>query len=247
MTAPFDALTRLGTNFRERQRTLLEMRHDRLQFARQFMLRQLHCLGMDEYCDRKKFKTDHGDLMWLNFEIVPLPEAQSIKATVQALQHFVHNIEINISDATGDVTVRENDNAMPDSAVAQHRLVTKIDNLEVESNHVAFGEYYPATPGLQEQALMICDVVEEDKLFPYRHSERLRQDVITIISLVSHQGEDGKPIIVMARWLCQRILKSVIPVPQFAVNRIRDNAEKGPRPCSHAASTHPPCRALNVV
>ncbi|KAG6610430.1 uncharacterized protein IUM83_06633 [Phytophthora cinnamomi] len=156
MTGPFDALTKLGIDACGRHAALLAMRHDRLQFARQFMLRQRQLLGFDEYCERKKFKADNGDLVSLNYEIIPLPGARSIKSMVEALQRFVHNIEINISEATGDVTVRENDDAMPDSAVTQHRLVTKIGNaMESESNNVAFGEYYPASPGLLEQALTL--------------------------------------------------------------------------------------------
>ncbi|GMF46302.1 unnamed protein product [Phytophthora fragariaefolia] len=227
MTAPFDVPTRLGTDPFERQATLLRVRQDRLQFARQFMFRQWQCMGIEEYSERKKFKAANGDLVSLTFEIVPLPEAQTIKSTVEALRRFDQNIEISISEASGDITVRENDDATSGCAVIQHRLVTKVNNkIEAEANNVAFGEYCPATRGQQEQALMVCDVVEEDEIFPYRRSERLRQDVITIISLVSHQDENGKPVIVMTRWLCQRIHKSPIHAPQFVINRIRSNAEK---------------------
>lgn len=63
---------------------------------------------------------------------------------VNALQVFVYNLEIDISEAAADVTVRENDDSTSDITVAQHRLATKIDiAVEVEANSVAFGEYRP--------------------------------------------------------------------------------------------------------
>ncbi|GMF29977.1 unnamed protein product [Phytophthora lilii] len=174
------------------------------------------------------FKATNGDLVSLDFEIVPLPEVSCVKSVVGALQKFDYNIEISISEAVGDITVRENDDAVPDSAVMQHRLVTKIaSSVDFKANNVAYGEYYPANPALRrdhERAMMICDIVDEDKLFPYRPSERVRQDVTTLMMLAWHQRENEEPIAVMTRWRCLRI--QVRHSHTVVLNRMRNSADK---------------------
>ncbi|GMF21834.1 unnamed protein product [Phytophthora lilii] len=230
-TEPFDLPARLGKDPFERQAALLKMKHDRLQVGHQFMLQRQHYLSTAEFCDRKKFEATNGDLVSMRFEILPLPGARSVKAIIDALQFFVYNIEISISEAVGDITVRENDDAKPESPVAQHRLVATVaDLVQTDTNNVAFAEYRPAgPPGSEEQelGLMICDAVDEDDLFPYRPQERVRQDMTQITMVAWHQSENGEPIIVMTQWWCLRIRKSdSIYVPPFVVDRIRSGVEK---------------------
>ncbi|KAG7399274.1 hypothetical protein PHYBOEH_009200 [Phytophthora boehmeriae] len=195
---PFDLLTRLGKDPLQRHATLARMRRERLQVAREFMLQIREDIAATETCDRKKFEATNGDMVSTGFEVVLLPGARSVKAIVTALQSFVYNIEISISEAVGDVTVRENDDASPDSPVAQHRLVTNFSNVvQIEANSVAFAEYGPSEQVAGELGLLVSDAVDEDELFPYRPLERVRQDM-TAISW--HKCESGKPVIALTRW-----------------------------------------------
>ncbi|POM68494.1 Hypothetical protein PHPALM_15342 [Phytophthora palmivora] len=229
-TEPFDLPARLGKDPIERQAALLRMKHDRLQVGHHFMLQRQHCMSTSEYCDRKKFEAANGDMVSLRFEVIPLPGAHSVKAIIDALQFFVYNIEISISEAVGDINIRENDDAKPGSPVAQHRLVATVAGLvETDTNNVAFAEYRPAGPpgsGEQELGLMICDTVDEDELYPYRPERRVRQDMTQITQVTWHRQEGGEPIIVMTRWWCLRIRKSEIFMPQFVVDRIRAGVDK---------------------
>ncbi|ETI33568.1 hypothetical protein F441_19603 [Phytophthora nicotianae CJ01A1] len=226
-TEPFDLPARLNKDPFQREAALLRMKSDRLQVAHLFMHQRQHYLSTSEFCDRKKFEATNGDLVSIQFEIMPLPGARSVKNIVDALQFFVYNLEISISEAVGDVTIRENDDAKPGSAVAQHRLVATVaDVIQTDTNNVAFAEYRPAGPGEQELGLMICDTVDEDELYPYRPDTRVRQDMTQITQIAWHQQEVGDPIIVMTRWWCLRIRKSDIYVPPFVVDRIRTGVEK---------------------
>lgn len=105
----------------------------------------------------------NGDLMSIHFEGSPLPDSHSVKAIFDCLQVFAHNIEINLSDVVGDITLRENDDVNPESSVAQHRFVTMFDEvLQTDINSVMFPEYQPPGPprsGEHEFGLMICDAV----------------------------------------------------------------------------------------
>ncbi|EGZ12037.1 hypothetical protein PHYSODRAFT_262033 [Phytophthora sojae] len=185
------------------------------------MLQRQQFLSTADFCDRKRSVATNGDMVSMHFEITPLHEARSVKAIFDALQTFVYNIEISISEAVGDITVRENDDAKPDSPVAQHRLHTLIQNVvQIEANNVAFAAYDPAGQGGRELGLSVCDAVDEDDLFPYRLLERMRQDMTMIIQLESSEDESGMPFVALTRWWCLRIRKSGIYVPPFAVERI---------------------------
>ncbi|RLN73530.1 hypothetical protein BBJ28_00013603 [Nothophytophthora sp. Chile5] len=214
----------------QRYATLLKMKRDRMQLAREFMKQRHHSTVTAAFCDQKKFEASNGDLCSTRFETTPLPEARSIKSIVDALQNFVFNIEISISEVLGDITVRENDDASPDSPVAQHRLVTTIaDAVQLDTNNVAFAEYRPAGPpgsGASEVGLLICDAVDEDELFPYRPSERVRQDMTVILMVAWHQHESDEPMIVMSRWWCLRIRKSELHTPPFVIDRVQTGIEK---------------------
>ncbi|RLN14931.1 hypothetical protein BBJ28_00000893 [Nothophytophthora sp. Chile5] len=230
-TGPFDSLTHLGKDPVERHTALLKMKHERVQRAYEFMReRQRFMDTSTEFCDQKKFEATNGDLCSVRFEVVPLPAARSVKTVVDALETFVFNIEISISEVLGDITVRENDDPQRSSSVAQHRLVTTIaDVVQMDTNNVAFAEYRPQGPpgsGVNEIGFLICDSVDEDELFPYRPSERVRQDVTVIIMVARHSRRDGEPLIVLSRWWCLRIRRSDIDVPLFVVNRIQSGVEK---------------------
>eukprot|EP00644_Phytophthora_capsici_P012272 jgi/Phyca11/535590/estExt2_fgenesh1_pg.C_PHYCAscaffold_380053 len=229
-TEPFDLPARLSSDPSERQTALLRMKHDRLQVGHHFMLHKCHRMLTTEFCDRKKFEAANGDLVSQRFEIMPLPGASSVKAIIDALQFFVYNIEISISEAVGDIHIRENDDAKPGSPVAQHRLVATVGGvIQADTNMVAFAEYRPAGPpgsGENELGLMICDAVDEDELYPYQPDTRVRQDMTQITQVAWHQQENGEPIVVMTRWWCLRIRKSDIYVPPFVVERIRTGVDK---------------------
>jgi len=203
------------------------MKRDRLQVGYHFMSQHERNMSSAEFSDRKKFEATNGDLVSIRFEVLPLPGARSVKAIIDALQFFVYNIEISISEAVGDITIRENDDAKLGSPVAQHRLVATVaDMVQTDTNNVAFAEYRPAGSGGQELGLMIGDAVDEDDLFPYRPETRVRQDMTQITMLAWNQNERGEPMIVMTRWSCLRIRRSDIYMPPFVVERIREGTEK---------------------
>ncbi|KAG6969246.1 hypothetical protein JG687_00003342 [Phytophthora cactorum] len=227
VTEPFDLPAQLGRDPIKRHAALLRMKKDRLEVAHNFMLQREHFYSTSEFCDRKRFEATNGDFVALRFEITPLPGAHCIKTIIDALQDFVYNLEISISEAIGDIAVRENDDAIPGSPVAQHRLVATIaDLVETDSNIVAFAEYRPPGSGEREVGLMIGDAVDEDELFPYRPETRIRQDMTVITQVAWHEAKHQEPVIVMTRWWCLRLRKSHIYLPPKAVDRICTGVDK---------------------
>ncbi|KAG3247354.1 hypothetical protein PI124_g7929 [Phytophthora idaei] len=203
--------------------------HDqRLSFASTAsMLTQFYRDNVTEPFDLPARLEIRGDFVALRFEITPLPGAHCIKTIIDALQDFVYNLEISISEAIGDIAVRENDDAIPGSPVAQHRPVATIaDLVQTDSNIVAFAEYRPPGSGEREVGLMIGDAVDEDELFPYRPETRIRQDMTVITQVAWHEAKHQEPVIVMTRWWCLRLRKSHIYLPPKAVDRICTGVDK---------------------
>ncbi|KAG1694051.1 hypothetical protein DVH05_022068 [Phytophthora capsici] len=192
------------------------------------MLQRLQFLEIVEFCDQKKFEASDGDLLSLHFETTPIPEAQNVKTIVDALQSFAYRIDINISNAVGGDTIRENSEGKRESPVFHHRLVTTCsteDLTQIESNNIAFTEYWPATLHDNAYGLLVCDTVDEDELFPYRPLERVRHDLNMIAMASWRMGKDGKPVVLLSRWWRQRIRKSRAQFPP-SVDHFRRNVNK---------------------
>ncbi|GMF25930.1 unnamed protein product [Phytophthora lilii] len=228
-TGPFDTPTKLSRNPIKRKAQLMEMREQRLSCAFEFMKEMLKYMDATlDFCEQKKFVAVNGDICSERFEIVPLPHARSVKRVFDALETFLANMEISMSEVAGDITVRENDEPQLsiNCPVAQHRFVSKIANMiEMDTNNAAFAEYRPPGPGVEEIGFSINDPIDEDELYPYRPATRVRQDV-TVIIMVSRQiDKQGKPLIVFSRWWSLRLRKSHIHVPKFVAERIRNGLE----------------------
>ncbi|KAG7399290.1 hypothetical protein PHYBOEH_009216 [Phytophthora boehmeriae] len=231
-TGPFDVPTRLSKDPVERTAALLDMRKQRLKSAYDFMMGLQRYLDVTlDYLDQKKYVAVNGDICSERFEIVPLPEAQSVKPVFDAVETFVSGMEITMSEVMGDLTVRENDDPVGtvDSPVAQHRFVSNIANsVQMDTNTAAFAEYWPVGPpdsGVDEVGFSINDTIDEDELYPYRPNERVRQDVTVIIMVARHRRENGEPLVVFSRWWSMRLRRSHIHVPKFVAERIRDGLD----------------------
>lgn len=215
--SPFESFIKLGSDQLARHATLQAMKHQKLRNAREFLEARLN--HMDESADfseHQKFTNQHGDLCYNSFDVTPLPLSQtSVKAVFDVVLNFSYTFEMSISEVLGDITIRENDDTW-DPSVSQHRLVTLVGNrVEMETNHVMFGEYYPNGPAAagetdcpplsprvgspaqvpegQEIGILASDFVNEDELYPYRPEKFLRQDVtvLTMVRRSKHQAAPG--------------------------------------------------------
>ncbi|KAG1694040.1 hypothetical protein DVH05_022057 [Phytophthora capsici] len=228
-TGPFDTPTKLSKDPVKRRAALMEMREQRLSCAYEFMMEMLRHMDVTlDFCEQKRFTAINGDICSERFEIVPLPEARSVKRIFDALEAFVSNMEISMSEVDGDITIRENDEPQLsiNAPVAQHRFVTTIANMvQMDTNNAAFAEYRPPGPGVEEIGFSINDPIDEDELYPYQPETRVRQDVTVIIMVSKQLDQEGNPLIVFSRWWSLCLRKSHIHVPKFVCDRIRDGLE----------------------
>ncbi|KAG7399280.1 hypothetical protein PHYBOEH_009206 [Phytophthora boehmeriae] len=197
----YEPVIRLGVDQRERHNTLLAMKQQRLDEAIGFLTERSRYMAMDtEFTDLQRFQAENGDVCLVRFDIKPLRKAQSVKQAFEGVLKFSYNLEISISDLIGDITVRENDDLDWDSSVAQHRLVTSItQDVQVDTNNATFTQYWGDGSGPRvertvgdELGLSVCNYVDEDALYPYRESERVRQDITFFVMIAKYSCHRSK-------------------------------------------------------
>ncbi|ETM33844.1 hypothetical protein L914_18961 [Phytophthora nicotianae] len=191
----YEPVIRLGTDLRERHETLLAMKQQRLQEAVYFLSERSRRMRMDtEFTDLQRFTSDNGDVCLVRFDIKPLFSAQNVMQAFEGVRKFAYNLEISISDLVGHLTIRENDEEDWDTSIAQHRLVTTINHgVQVDTNNVTFTQYWEDGTGPNPQravgkelGIAVCNYVEDDALYPYRESERVRQDITYFVVIAKY-------------------------------------------------------------
>ncbi|KAG2767139.1 hypothetical protein PC129_g14046 [Phytophthora cactorum] len=206
----YEPVIRLGADPRERYETLLAMKQQRLQEAVYFLSERSRQMRMDtEYTDLQRFTSANGDVCLVRFDIKPLFTARNVIQAFEGVLKFSYNLEISISDLVGHLTIRENDEEDWDSSFAQHRLVTTVNNgVQVDTNNVTFTQYWEDGAGPnpdravgKELGIAVCNYVDEDALYPYHESERVRQDITYFVVIAKYPrvlpgaftAVDGKP------------------------------------------------------
>lgn len=212
-------------------------------------------MAMDkEFTDLQRFQSDNGDVCLARFDIKPLPKAHTVRHAFEGVLKFSYNLEISISELIGDITIRENDDEDWDSSVAQHRLVTSIaPDVKVDTNNVTFTQYWGDGSGPRmdravgaEVGIAVCNYVEEDALYPYHMSERVRQDITFHVMVAKYPRLRPSPssswscndcsssnntdmledMVVATRWTCLRLRKPPFSLDDDIVGHIRDGMEQ---------------------
>ncbi|ETL82136.1 hypothetical protein L917_17649 [Phytophthora nicotianae] len=213
-----------------RQEAMKALREPKLYYARQFIT-QL-CLGLHptaNYFNEERFDTPEGDYCNVRFDRTSLKVSGGVRAVYEALQTAVFNTEIILSEASGNITIREDD----DIGGSQLRLVAHTTSgLLVENNLVHFSEFSPAE-GNGSYALTTVDYVDRDDRFPYRPHERIRRDAMSIVMATSQSTarkggpaseEDSDTVVVITRWTFTRICRTELNVPSQVLRQMRDVA-----------------------
>uniref|UniRef100_H3HDD8 Uncharacterized protein n=1 Tax=Phytophthora ramorum TaxID=164328 RepID=H3HDD8_PHYRM len=162
----------------ERRAALGALRELKLECAKQFI--QQRSAGLHptaDYFIEERYETPEGDFCNVRFDRTALRRVTGgVHAVFEALKRAVFNAEIVLSEASGNITIREDDDMDEMDNFSQMKLVTETtQGILVENNLVHFSDYIQED-GEQSYALATADFVNEDDLFPYRSHERIRRD-----------------------------------------------------------------------
>ncbi|KAG6596057.1 Phospholipid-transporting ATPase 2 [Phytophthora cinnamomi] len=239
---PTEMFIRLSADLEERHQTLKVLREPKLYYARRFILERSR--GMHpttEYFHEERYETPEGDFCNIRFDRVPLRGVRGgIRAVLGALKSAAFNAEIIISETSGNLTIREDDD-LTEEDFSQLRLVTQTNRgILVENNLIHFTDFSRVS-GQDSYAVTAADFVDEDERFPYRPHERVRRDATAAILVTSHvdkkarketdldgygghtsSEEEGEPVVVITRWAFTRICRTELSVPIEMLRELRD-------------------------
>lgn len=108
------------------------------------------------------------------------PGVKSLKQVFGALLLSLNNAEINISERLGHLTVRDDYDCVDGNIVNARILSTNDIGATIEVNSVMFAQFFGAEDGGFDETpcgIVVLDSVDEDELYPYEPSERIRKDI----------------------------------------------------------------------
>ncbi|KAG1686049.1 hypothetical protein DVH05_007189 [Phytophthora capsici] len=242
---PTETYIHLTTDDAQRLKTLEELHGPKLQYGKQFILQRsagLHPTA--DYLNEERYETPEGDFCNVRLERTSLPAIRGgVKAAFEALKHAIFNAEIVLSEASGNITVREDDNMDDVGKFSQMRLVTQTNfGVLVENNLVHFSDLVQAEG--DTYAIATLDFVDKDDRFPYRPRECIRRDASFVILLTAYpdtkasrfgdvdnygghtssEEDNWESVVVMTRWTFSRICRSNLHVPTQTLRDMRDRA-----------------------
>uniref|UniRef100_K3WCR6 Uncharacterized protein n=1 Tax=Globisporangium ultimum (strain ATCC 200006 / CBS 805.95 / DAOM BR144) TaxID=431595 RepID=K3WCR6_GLOUD len=190
--SPVATPVHLGKEPLQRRKTLKSLKYQKLHDAKRYIEKRTQFSNMSErFSESTRSETDNGDTVSVKFDIVPLHDAKSVKQVYDAILFYFANFEICMTEALGDLTVREEHDAGKNKDnIAQHRFLYSTNGVQIETNSVLFSEYkrenQPSSliPGGMmggEEGLVTTDFVDVDEIFPYRPNEHVRKDITSIL------------------------------------------------------------------
>ncbi|EGZ11775.1 hypothetical protein PHYSODRAFT_516317 [Phytophthora sojae] len=188
---PFDSFIHLRADRRQRLQTLLNIKSRMLRDARRFM--REHTAFMDlsvPSSELSSFVSPSGDYCALKFVVMPLEGDFSAKQVFDTLKFYLFHMEIMISEATGDLTLCEEEEP-ENQAVSLHRFLRSTPSgFQVESNDVIFCHFDEQNDEFgdgREYGVIAIDCVDKDDLHPYSPDKKLRQDLTSILTVQTHK------------------------------------------------------------
>ncbi|KAF1327375.1 hypothetical protein FI667_g7622, partial [Globisporangium splendens] len=202
-TNPLYSFIHLGSDPLERRQTLLRMKDMKLQNAYEYLVaRSRYIDPLKPHVSIEKYEDALGHPCCARFDVDQFYGVTSVKQVYDALLQHMMNIEITVTEKLDQLTVRE-DYDYVENNIANYRLLSIQNGLCVESNGVFFAKFYQSHEHESGSAcgVVAVDNVDEDTLYPYQPSERVRKDVRLAIMLTQcmrkkRDGEDGEELVV---------------------------------------------------
>lgn len=214
LMTPMESYIHLGKDFDERRRTILSLREEKLDMTLKYIEQKAQGLNTNQpyqYSDQfEKF----GKNYCVNFAISKYDDV-SVLAVAGAIYEQIAGKDEDITSKMGCLTIRESYDQIRCNFMHQ-RIVSSMrwedDEVgampDVESNAIFYNRID------NNVAVMATDYIDQDDLHPYQGSDRIRKDVSSGVVLTGHVGEDGRPFVIMKRFLMAKFHMYPHKIPQ---------------------------------
>ncbi|KAF1327404.1 hypothetical protein FI667_g7688, partial [Globisporangium splendens] len=245
---PFQRYIKLGASMTERHATLSALKEQTLRDAERYIHERSRFLDVTQkYLTADKFTMSNGDFCVSYFETMPFPGLSNVKQVFDALRFYFSNMDISLTESSGELVTREDGDVTRDQNVAHQRFLRMTSSgLYIESNQVMYSKYvsHEHEHGFgREYAVIAMDFIDDDEVYPYLTDERLRQDltvaltmktyprkvstVVECTSTNSNSGDDDDEQydIVVCRSLFAKLHNSPLTVPPQVYSNVVWEAE----------------------
>ncbi|KAG2502955.1 hypothetical protein BBI17_007909 [Phytophthora kernoviae] len=165
---------------------------------------------------------------------------ESLEQVYNALIFYLTNMEISISERLGHITVRDDYDSIEGTAYNSRIASTEDCGVTMEMNAVSFPQLFAKDElgvGVGPCAVLASDCVDEDELYPYNPSERVRKDVSgAVVLTVSRRkpkhknkgvgatllGEESEVVVTMQRAAFVKLHRPQFPVSAFALQELHE-------------------------
>lgn len=225
---PLQRFIRLERDWTQRAATFVQLRDSILRDAEQYLAERTRYLKPTlEYSQSERFRLVSGDFCISNFEIAALEGFTSVKQVLDMMRAYYFNMEIEWTENSGELMIREGDFESGEEGVGTQRLVRATNcGAQVESNLVLVSRIVKGSASVNpdgsigDAAFLACDFVNEDELFPYRPETRLRQDhtSATVVKMYPSEDPSAPPLIVITQSYVGMIRETKAgPIPREVV------------------------------
>lgn len=226
----------LSEEWSDRQRTLAALGEQKLRTAYRFIQeRTAHLDVLKPHTSDERFVDSEGGFSCVRLDVVQFDGVDSLKQVFDAALNYMFNMEINISERLGHVTVREDYPAI-DRNIYNFRMVSNDDNgVSTESSAVSTAQYFDTDkPFGQPVAVCVSDCVDQDDLFPYDPTKHVRKDISGTVILTAHRrqrhpsniatvhGDGGELVVVMRRMAFLRLHPAQFEISPLALQEMRE-------------------------
>ncbi|GAB9477366.1 hypothetical protein Gpo141_00014431 [Globisporangium polare] len=193
---PFQSSIRLGRDCESRRSALHALRDVTLHNAARYLSeRTQHLDKTQEYSALERHCTKEGDFCLTRLDVVPFAGGvATVKRVYDAVQHFFVNMEITMTAGSSNELMLREEDYSEDLGISQHRFLRSIAGLQVEINSAMFGEYQERTDEHEAFAVIAHNFIDDDALFPFRPTERVRQDTSTAITVRIEPATQENPL-----------------------------------------------------
>uniref|UniRef100_H3GIH6 Uncharacterized protein n=1 Tax=Phytophthora ramorum TaxID=164328 RepID=H3GIH6_PHYRM len=172
----------------ERREVLTGMKNAKFMQCYSYLTERSGSLDMTKnHFFEDRFEDAHGNFTCHRFDVVHFCGVQSLKQVYDALTVFMFNMEISVSKALGDITVREDYDSPNDCThILNHRLISNCDSgVTTGAITVSFAQHFEDHNALTSSAcaLAVMDSVDEDDLYPYDSANCVRRDITAAVAL----------------------------------------------------------------
>ncbi|RLN49027.1 hypothetical protein BBJ29_004342 [Phytophthora kernoviae] len=216
----------LGKDQSERRAALVVMRGEKLRSALEFIMAPERLTDpFKPHFSENKFETADGDLCCVRYETVQFPGVDSLEQVVDAMLFYKTNMEFIITEQLGHIMLRDDYDSIESKAHNTRVLTTDDRGITTEGNLVSFRHVFGTdNDGYVGEpcAIMAVDTVDEDELYPYLSSERVRRDVSSAVVLTSSRNPNGELIVTMRRAAFLKVHRPEFPLTELEFVEIYD-------------------------